>query len=197
MLLKDAVELQENGLSPSKACKMKRSNSGSESSGSSSNLPELARQLNRQHPLMKLSESIDWSYFDEEFGRAFSLAGGHPPIPTRLMVELYYLKGLYVESDESVVSKWIENPYWQYFCGEETFQYALPCHPTSLVKWRKHVGPDGVEKLLKKVLQVALEQRALNPSEIKRVNIDKALQEKAIAFPTDARLLQNDVYFGN
>ncbi|MEO0435023.1 MAG: hypothetical protein AAF151_25395 [Cyanobacteria bacterium J06656_5] len=39
----------------------------------------------------------------------------------------------------------------------------MPCHPTSLVKWRKQVGPDGVEKLLKEVLQVALEQRALKP----------------------------------
>ena len=64
----------------------------------------------------------------------------------------------------------------------------MPCHPTSLVKWRKQVGPDGVEKLLKEVLQVALEQRALKPSEIKRVNVDTTVQEKAIAFPTDARL---------
>ena len=188
MPLKDAVELPGSGPSTPKDCKMKRPNSASKSSEPSSNLPELAGQLNRQHPLMKLSESIDWSYFEEEFGRALSPAGGRPPIPTRLLVGLHYLKGLYDESDESVVSKWIENPYWQYFCGEETFQHALPCHPTSLVKWRKQVGPDGVEKLLKEVLQVALEQRALKPIEIKRVNVDTTVQEKAIAFPTDARL---------
>ncbi len=167
---------------------MKRPKSASESSNSSSNSPELAGQLNRQHPLMQLAESIDWSYFDEEFGRALSPAGGRPPIPTRLMVGLHYLKALYDESDELVVSKWIENPYWQYFCGEETFQHEFPCHPTSLVKWRKQVGPEGVEKLLKEVLQVALEHRALKPKEIERVNVDTTVQEKAIAFPTDARL---------
>ena len=167
---------------------MKRPKSASESSNSSSNSPELAGQLNFQHPLKQLAESIDWSYFDEEFGRALSPAGGRPPIPTRLMVGLHYLKALYDESDESVVSKWIENPYWQYFCGEETFQHEFPCHPTSLVKWRKQVGPEGVEKLLKEVLQVALEHRALKPREIERVNVDTTVQEKAIAFPTDARL---------
>ncbi|MEM7062696.1 MAG: IS5 family transposase [Cyanobacteria bacterium P01_B01_bin.77] len=148
----------------------------------------MSSQLNRQHRLMQLAESIDWSYFDEEFGRALSPVGGRPPIPTRLMVGLHYLKALYDESDESVVSKWVENLYWQYFCGEETSQHELPCHPTSLVKWRKQVGPESVEKLLKEVLQVALEQRALKPREIERVNVDTTVQEKAIAFPTDARL---------
>ena len=64
------------------------------------------------------------------------------------MVGLHYLKALYDESDESVVAKWVENPYWQYFCGETVFQHALPCHPTSLVKWRKQVGTEGIEQLL-------------------------------------------------
>jgi Transposase domain (DUF772) len=98
------------------------------------------------------------------------------------------LKALYDESDETVVSKWVENPYWQYFCGEESFQHELPCHPTSLVKWRQRVGPEGVEKLLKQVLRAATQQQALNSKEIKTVNVDTTVQEKAIAFPTDARL---------
>ncbi len=76
----------------------------------------------------------------------------------------------------------------QYFCGEESFQHELPCHPTSLVKWRQRVGPEGVEKLLKQVLRAATQQQALKPNEIKAVNVDTTVQEKAIAFPTDARL---------
>lgn len=167
---------------------MKRPKSTSQAPYSPSNPPDLARQLNRQHPLVRLATSIDWSYFEQEFGQELSPAGGRPPLPTRLMVGLHYLKALYDESDESVVAKWVENPYWQYFCGEETFQHEFPCHPTSLVKWRKQVGPEGVEKLLKEVMQVALEQRALKPNEITRVTVDTTVQEKAIAFPTDARL---------
>jgi IS5 family transposase len=87
-----------------------------------------------------------------------------------------------------VVASWVENPYWQYFCGEQVFQHRLPCDPTSLVKWRKRVGADGIESLLKETLDTARRQQALKEQEIERLNIDTTVQEKAIAFPTDARL---------
>ena len=148
----------------------------------------LKPQLNPEHPLFKLTHSLDWEWFEGEFGREAKAVGGRPPLPTRLLVGLHYLKAMYDESDESVVAKWVENPYWQYFCGEEEFQHEFPCHPTSLVKWRKQVGAEGVEKLLKQVLQSAMQVNALKPRAIKRVNVDTTVQEKAIAFPTDARL---------
>jgi transposase, IS5 family len=135
----------------------------------------LQEQLNLEHPLVKLTQPM-------------SSEGGRPALPTRLMVGLHYLKALYDESDESVVAKWVENPYWQYFCGIETFQHQFPCHPTSLVKWRQRVGVEGMENLLKQVRHSATEQQALHPRQIERVNVDTTVQEKAIAFPTDARL---------
>lgn len=158
------------------------------SGSSSAPHPLLKDQLNREHPLVKLSQAIDWDYFETEFGKQMTSDGGRPPLPTRLMVGLHYLKALYDESDESVVNKWVENPYWQYFCGEETFQHELPCHPTSLPKWRSRIGVEGVEKMLGQVLRSATGQNALKPSEIAVVNVDTTVQEKAIAFPTDARL---------
>lgn len=161
-----------------------RPNSGA----SSTPRPRLKDQLNLEHPLVKLSQAIDWSYFEIEFGKQMTSEGGRPSLPVRLMVGLHYLKALYDESDESVVNKWVENPYWQYFCGEETFQHQLPCHPTSLPKWRRRIGVEGVEKLLGQVLRTATQQEALKPSEIAVVNVDTTVQEKAVAFPTDARL---------
>jgi transposase, IS5 family len=158
------------------------------SRSSSSPRPLLKEQLNLEHPLVKLSQAIDWSEFENEFGKQMSSEGGRPPLPTRLTVGLHYLKALYDESDESVIAKWVENPYWQYFCGEETFQHEFPCHPSSLPKWRQRVGVEGVEKMLKQVLRTAMSQQALKPSEIAQVNVDTTVQEKAIAFPTDARL---------
>lgn len=151
-------------------------------------MSELEKQLNQQHPLFQLANSLDWGGFEQAFGRQMKASGGRPPLPTRLLVGLHYLKAMYDESDESVVAKWVENPYWQYFCGEEHFQHEFPCHPTSLVKWRKQVGPEGVEKLLQQVLQSAMRMKALKPREVKRVNVDTTVQEKAIAFPTDAGL---------
>lgn len=148
----------------------------------------LAPQLNPQHPLLQLAQAIEWSYFEGEFSKLSTSEAGRPPLPTRLLVGLHYLKALYNESDESVVSKWVGNPYWQFFCGEQHFQHDLPCHPTTLVKWRQRIGADGMEKLLKQVLQTAQQQQALKPADIKRVIVDTTVQEKAIAFPTDARL---------
>ena len=148
----------------------------------------LARQLNLEHPLVQLAEAIDWSSFEEKFGRVAKASGGRPPLPTRLMVGLHYLKSLYDESDESVVAKWVENPYWQHFCGEQVFQHELPCHPTSLVKWRKQIGTDGFEQLLGQIIQTAMRSAVMKPKEIERVNVDTTVQEKAVAFPTDARL---------
>lgn len=126
--------------------------STSSTSNTEPTLSALARQLNLEHPLVQLAEAIDWPSFEEKFGRVVKASGGRPPLPTRLMVGLHYLKSLYDESDESVVSKWVENPYWQHFCGEQVFQHKLPCHPTSLVKWRKQIGTDGFEQLLGQII---------------------------------------------
>lgn len=147
----------------------------------------LEQLLDRTHPLVKLSDQIDWSQFTQDFGPLYA-DEGRPGVPVRIMVGLHYLKHLFNESDESVVVKWVENPYWQYLCGCETFQHELPCHPSSLVKWRKRIGVEGMEQLLKGVLNTALKVEALPAASIQRVTVDTTVQEKAIAFPTDARL---------
>lgn len=149
--------------------------------------PSLAPLLKPEHPLVKLANALDWNYFEVEFSM-LSSGAGRPSLPARLMVGLHYLKALYDESDESVVEKWAENPYWQYFCGEQFFQHDLPCHPTSLVKWRQRVGPEGVQKLLKQVLRSAMQSQAFRNNDLKCVTVDTTVQEKAVAFPTDARL---------
>jgi IS5 family transposase len=148
----------------------------------------LALLVSHEHPLYRLAEAIDWTRFEAELGPLYAEAVGRPALPTRLMVGLHYLKYLFDESDESVVEKWVENPYWQFFCGRTYFEHELPCHPTSLVKWRHRLGAAGVEKLLTETLATAKREQALRDSEIKRVNVETSVQEKAIAFPTDARL---------
>src|SRR5205085_8315282 len=144
--------------------------------------------ISHEHPLYRLAEAIDWTRFETEFGSLYAEALGRPGLPTRLLVGLHYLKYLFDESDESVVEKWVENPYWQLFCGRIYFEHELPCHPTSLVRWRRRLGAAGVEKLLTETLSTAKREQALRGSEVKRVHVDTTVQEKAVAFPTDARL---------
>ena len=146
--------------------------------------------LNMEHAMVKLSKAIDWSVFDDEFGPLYSEDLGRPGKPIRLMVGLHYLKHAFDESDETVVERFLENPYWQYFCGFEYFQHQLPIDPTSLVRFRKRVGAEGLEVLLKQTVDTARRGKLLKRSDCKRVNVDTTAQEKAIAYPTDPALYQ-------
>lgn len=144
--------------------------------------------LNTAHPLYRLASVVNWAQLERQFGKFYAVEVGRPALATRLLVGLHYLKYLYNVSDEVVVASWVENPYWQYFCGEEYFVHEFPCDPTGLVKWRQRVGVEGSEKLLKESLAAAQRTAVLTERELKRVNVDTTEQEKAIAFPTDARL---------
>jgi transposase, IS5 family len=148
----------------------------------------LRKMLDPQHSLYLLAEAINWHTFDEQFGPLYADGIGRPALSTRLMVALHYIKHIYDLSDDLVLAGFLENPYWQFFCGMEYFQHKLPCDPTSLVKWRKRVGAEGIEQLLKETIEAAKRHQALNEQEIVSVNVDTTVQEKAIAFPTDARL---------
>ena len=148
----------------------------------------LSELLNHKHPLYVLAERIEWSRFDAAIDACYAEELGRPGVNTRLMVGLLYLKHAYDESDESVVARWVENPYWQFFCGLCYMQHELPIDPSSLSKWRKRVGAERLEKLLEATIKTALAMKAMRPQELEKVNVDTTVQEKAIAFPTDARL---------
>ena len=72
---------------------------------------ELVKIIDKRHPLVKLSEVVDWEGLDQVFGRSYYPDIGRPGISTRLMVTLHYLKYAYNLSDEAVVEGWVENPY--------------------------------------------------------------------------------------
>ena len=148
----------------------------------------LEQILDRRHPLYVLANKIDWKIFDRSFGALFAQKKGRPALPTRLVVGLHYLKHAYNESDESVVARLLENPYWQYFCGFKHFQHELPIDPSSMTRWRKRLGPEKIEELLTVTIHTAKEEKLLTGKHVERVNVDTTVQEKAIAFPTDARL---------
>jgi IS5 family transposase len=148
----------------------------------------LSELLNPDHPLYVLAERIDWSQFDAAIDACYAEDVGRPGVDTRMMVGLLYLKHAFDESDESVVARWVENPYWQFFCGCAYMQHELPIDPSSLSRWRKRVGAERLEKLLEATIHTALAMKAIRPQEFEKVNVDTTVQEKAIAFPTDARL---------
>jgi IS5 family transposase len=150
----------------------------------------LADLLDQRHELYQLADLIDWQKLDQEFGTFFSPSTGAPALPTRLIAGLHYLKHAFGLSDEAVVERWVENPYWQYLCGEEFFRHTLPCHPTSLTKWRHRIGEEGCEWMLSVTIQAGVDSDTVKRSHFQSVTVDTTVQEKAITYPTDGKLYE-------
>jgi len=149
--------------------------------------------LNPTHELVQLAQKIDWGRFEAAFAGGFSPDMGAPAKATRLMVGLQYLKYTFDESDESVVDRWVENPYWQYFCGYTHLQHQCPIHPTSMSRWRKRVGADRLEELLQETIALAKREGQVSQRDLERVNVDTTVQEKNITYPTDSKLMYRSI----
>src|SRR3954468_7615072 len=163
--------------------------------------------INMKHALVLLAGKIDWDWIDGDIAPLYS-ENGRPGIETRFMIGLLLLKHIYGLSDEGVCERWVHDPYFQYFTGEEFFQHTFPHERSDLSHWRKRLG-DKLELLLAESLRVAHEaggatcrkrerkrewvrsgrRDALRGQDLKRVTVDTTVQPKAITFPTDAKLL--------
>jgi IS5 family transposase len=142
----------------------------------------LAQFIDLEHPMCVLANKIDWNSVEDDF-RVYYKNFGRPSIPIRKMVGLTMLKHLKNLSDESLAVGWKENPYWQYFCGEVNFQFTGPFDPSEFVHFRKRIGEEGAEKILKLSILLFGKEAAEN-----EVLIDTTVQEKNITFPTDTKL---------
>lgn len=176
----------------------------------------LDAMIDLRHPLAVLATRMPWAEIEKSLAPLFARkarmgsmkldadmfgptavvvagglsAAGRPRLPIRLMVALLYLKHAFNESDESVVERWAQDVCFQFFSGQEYFEHRLPCDPSQIGRFRRVLGEAGVEQLLKTTIETAVRIQAVKKSEFERVIVDTTVQEKAIAHPTDSRLLE-------
>ena len=176
----------------------------------------LDQMIDLRHPLAVLATRMPWGEIEKTlapvfahkahagrvvddadlFGSTLELAGagpsnaGRPRLSVRLMAALLYLKSAYNESDESVVERWAQDVYFQFFSGQVYFEPRLPCDATQIGRFRRALGEAGVEQLLKTTIETAVTMGVVSKREFERVIVDTTVQEKAIAHPTDSRLLE-------
>ena len=149
--------------------------------------------INLRHPLVRLAAEINWDFLAKRFSSVCRLGPGQPPLPTRLVAGLFILKHMHNLSDEALCDRWVENPYFQYFCGEAVFRHELPFDRSSLTRWRQRLGEEQIAALLQESLSVAHRSGAIETKDLERVVVDTTVQEKAIAHPTDARLIHRAI----
>lgn len=150
----------------------------------------LVSLINLEHPLVKLAALIDWEVFEAQWAGFFPSKTGRPATPPRLIAGLLYLQHTFALSDEALIWTWVENPYWQHFCGETHFQHEPPIDPSSLTRWRKRIGENGVERLLSETIDAARRGKVVKEKSFEKVIVDTTVMEKAVAYPTDGQLLE-------
>jgi len=155
--------------------------------------PALDQIIDLKHPLVVLAEKIDWRFIDGRFRSVCHEGPGQPPLATRLVAGLFILKHMHNLSDEVLCARWIENPYYQFFCGEAVFRHELPFDRSSMTRWRQRLGEDHLVALIQESLSVAHKTGALETKDLERVAVDTTVQPKAIAHPTDARLMHRAI----
>lgn len=152
--------------------------------------PRLLDMIDGRHELVRLAALIDWGWFEREWAGFFPAHEGRPAIHPRLVAGLMYLQHAHGLSDEAVVARWVENPYFQHFTGETFFQHRPAIHPSSLSRWRDRIGEEGVEWLLSKTIEAGRASGAVSERSLAEIAVDTTVMEKAIAHPTDSRLYE-------
>ncbi|MBX3422773.1 MAG: transposase [Pirellulaceae bacterium] len=151
-------------------------------------LSPLCQILNPVHPLVNLANRIDWQRLQLALEDAYCEDFGAPAKAVRLMAGLLYLKHAMNLSDEALLERWVENPYWQYLCDFESMPHETPIYATSLTKWRNRLGAERLGLLLTGTIDLAVREKQLNPQQLAQVTVDTTVQEKNISYPTDSKL---------
>jgi IS5 family transposase len=144
--------------------------------------------IDLKHPLVRLAHETDWRFYEAAIEPLYA-EHGRPGVPVRFMVGLHILKHTFNLSDEEVCERWVENPYYQYFTGEEYFRHELPHDRSSMTRWRGRVSEAELARLLQESLRIAHKTGALRTKDLRQAIVDTTVQPKAITFPTDAKLL--------
>ena len=87
---------------------------------------------------------IDWNILDDRLVQCAKQGQGsrQPGLPTRLVAGLFILKHMHNLSDEVLCARSIENPCYQYFCGELGFCHRLPLDRSSMTRRRQRLGEE-------------------------------------------------------
>ena len=144
-------------------------------------------EVNKNHEIIKIADSIDWVSLSEKLSRFYCSDNGRPTKPSRAKVGLLILKHLYGHSDESVVDMLKRDIYAQYLCDVSLKEAVTFIHASSLTKFRKQIGADGIRLIEEEALNSLKRAKVVRG---RKLIVDTTVMPANIAYPTDVALLE-------
>ncbi|RMG22405.1 MAG: hypothetical protein D6730_16515 [Bacteroidetes bacterium] len=115
----------------------------------------LKHMLDPEHLLMKLEGEINWASLERKF-QWYPRSVAWPTPSLRSLLGLLMLNMLYKATRDELLRQWVENPYWQYFCGEQEFQWQPPMPSSDLLHFEQAIGEAGRELVAKSLKNARL-----------------------------------------
>lgn len=148
-----------------------------------------------------MAKLIPWSEFEEKYALYFSEDMGAPAKPFRMALGSLIIKEKLGISDRETVEQIKENPYLQYFIGQESYTNEPPFDPSTMVYFRKRISASMIEEVNKVMVKRAgfekgekREKKSYEEGEKEnkgKLLIDATVAPADIKYPTDVGLLNS------
>ena len=107
----------------------------------------IGMHMNSANRWVKKAELISWDEIETEYAKLFKGFKGHIAKPARMALGALLIQIEYGYSDEETAEQIKENPYLQYFCGLQVYEYKAPFDPSTMVRFRKRLTPEKLEAI--------------------------------------------------
>ena len=138
------------------------------------------------HDLIILRRVIPWQSIIDGLVPYYDLKKGRTGCALRTLSAISILARLRQFSDREVIDNIQENRYMQYFCNIPDAHLRTFMHPSTLCRFRKRVGQNGISLIEDEVFTRL--QRA-EVIEADMMLMDATVLDSPIIYPTDVRLL--------
>lgn len=149
-------------------------------------------ELDENNELIRIEKELPWDELCEVPGKYYSHSQGRPTKPSRAKIGLLILKHLYGLSDEELVKQLKGNLHYQYFCDLSPKRAQNFIDPSSLAKFRKTIGLEGIREIddiVDKTINTLSRKGKRGPKN-KHLIMDTTVAMSPIEYPTDVKLLE-------
>lgn len=143
-------------------------------------------EIDLENRWVKMAEILPWDELEASYRRYFDESKQSTIKKCRLITGLLVGQMIVEMSDREIVGYFHENPYFQYFCGQDTFVSKRIIHPSVLSKRRKRLGIEYMKSFEKEVTKVLHREGVIKGKTLK---LDATVFEANITYPNDVKLL--------